>query len=543
MTTALLALLACSGPEPSPLPPPPPSAPPTPSAGTVPPAGACTILAINDTYRMEPLADGTGGMARVRTARAQLEAAGSPVVLLHAGDFLAPSLLSRTYGGDQMIEAMSALDGDTAAFDPRMVVVFGNHEFDASKLEDAPGLTRRIAASQFTWLGTNVEFAAGADGKPLVSGEHLVDTYVVDCGALKLGVFGVTTDAKKPKYVERFEDPAATARASVAALRTAGADVVVGLTHQTLDADEALLRTLGADGPDLIVGGHEHDNQRRDVGPRAVFKADADAHTAWQLRVWREADGPPRFDAKLLPLDATVPEDPAVKALVDARLAQHDQEFCTKAGKSAGCLSAEVGRSTTSLVAAELEIRRFETNLGNWVADQALAAFPGAQVALINSGSLRLNRDLAPGPITRQDIEELFAYPTPLVKMEIDGATLQAALGRAVSEWSGNGHWLQVAGVAWVHDPAATTASRATLLATGRRISATDRITLVVPAFLADPAMGQDGYTMLPATPAAKDAPDLKQLVLEALGRGAIGPVVEGRICNTTRPGPCLAAQ
>ncbi|MFN7143803.1 MAG: bifunctional metallophosphatase/5'-nucleotidase [Myxococcota bacterium] len=503
--------------------------------------GACTLLAINDTYRIEPLADGTGGLARVRTLREELEARFGDVVLLHAGDFLYPSLMSRTYQGRQMTEILGALDGDPAALDPRMYVVFGNHEFDAGKWKDAPGLDETIAGSGFRWLGSNVTFATGPDGAR-VEDEKIVPADLVDCGGLRVGVYGVTTDRSHPAYVEAFEDPVAVGRRHATALRNAGADYVVALTHQSLDEDRAMVEALGADAPDLVIGGHEHDRQQLLVNGVPVRKADADARSAWRVTVRRAADGTIAREEALVALDASIPEDPAVKALVDARLVAHDQAFCTARGEPAGCLGAEVGRTKVPLVAGELDIRRFETNVGNWVADQARAAYPDADIALVNSGSLRLNRDLAPGPITRQDIEETFAYPMPLVRLEIDGATLRKVLARAVEAWTGNGHWLQVSGLAWVHDPVAGTASKPTLLPDGRPIADTDRLVVVVPAFLADPSTGQDGYTMLPAA-ASLTGPDLKQLVLDALAGDAdgIAPVVEGRICNPARPGPCLA--
>ena len=59
----------------------------------------------------------------------------------------------------------------------------------------------------------------------------------------------------------------------------------------------------------------------------------------------------------------------------------------------------------------ETEIRRYETNLGNWVADQARQLFPEANMALINAGSLRLNQDIPAGPIRVRSLEELFAFP------------------------------------------------------------------------------------------------------------------------------------
>ena len=77
----------------------------------------------------------------------------------------------------------------------------------------------------------------------------------------------------------------------------------------------------------------------------------------------------------------------------------------------------------------------------------------GAQAAFINSGSLRLNQDLPAGPSHPPHVEELFAYPTPLYLLKIDGATLKQVAEQAIRGWPGSGNWLQIAGFAFVHDP------------------------------------------------------------------------------------------
>ena len=62
---------------------------PVPSAGV-----RFTILQINDVYKIEGLLGGRlGGLARVRTLRKRLEAEGRPVLVLHAGDLLFPSVM------------------------------------------------------------------------------------------------------------------------------------------------------------------------------------------------------------------------------------------------------------------------------------------------------------------------------------------------------------------------------------------------------------------------------------------------------------------
>ena len=82
--------------------------------------------------------------------------------LLHAGDLLYPSLASRLYDGAQMIDALNVLDGAPEAFDERLFLTFGNHEFDKEKLADAPRLDARLEESAFTWLGSDIVWARDA---------------------------------------------------------------------------------------------------------------------------------------------------------------------------------------------------------------------------------------------------------------------------------------------------------------------------------------------------------------------------------------------
>ena len=544
------ALAAVSGCAPAPDAASPPSLAGTGLTGARP--GTCAILSINDSYRMEPSPDGTGGLARVRTLRRRLEEQYPDLLLLHAGDLLFPSLISREYKGAQMIDALNHLDG-SEAFDPRLVVTFGNHEFD----DDSPSvLTARLGESAFRWVSSNIEFAKTPAGTSAVATQKIAEDVVLGCGGFSVGLFGLTTDEKSSPYVVRYEDPVEIARARSKALRERGAHVVIGLTHLSIDEDEGILRTLGEDGPDLIVGGHEHTRQKRSVGGRAVYKADADARTANLLKVTLDARGISTEHAWLDVGPSDPPEDPALKTLVDAWLAKHEKAYCeTKMKRQTGCLEEKLTVAGADLEAEETAIRRFETNMGDYVADRALGAFAkeGAQVAFLNSGTLRINYDIERGvPIVRRHVEELFAYPAPLRLIEITGATLQKIVNRSISGWTGQGHFLQIAGFAFRHDPKAGKATDLTLLGPSpRRVAPDDRLRAVVNTFLLDPAKGQDGYTMIgpgdivdKLGPNLSEGPDLKQIVIDAFklaGDAGIAPVADGRICNPQRQGPCLA--
>ena len=532
-----------------------------------------TLLAINDVYRIEGPEDGAdGGLARFRQLRRELEEKAPDLLVLHAGDLLFPSLLSREFKGGQMIDVLNRLDGDGEAFDERLFATFGNHEFDKESLEDAALLDRRVEASQFAWFDTNIDWKADSAGHPLVEEEQMIPWHLVESGGVQVGLFGLTTDLAHPEYVEAFGSPLEAARRTCATLRAEGAEVVVGLTHLVLGKDVELLQQLGAEGPDLVLGGHEHNRLCRKVTAsgtvedcalepaqqisvsldqgRVVLKADAEARTATVAEIVLPSQGPLRIEAEFREMGEDYPRDPTLQAVIDQWLVRHDEIFCREdLEKPPGCLAEVLGQTQVTLVGEELEIRRYETNLGNWILDQALEAHRdvGAVAAVTNSGGLRLNQDLPPGAISRRHVEEIFQFPSYLRVLDVKGAVLQKMLDHSVSDWTGNGKWLQVAGVAFRHDPETETADRLTLLTPEgpRSIDPDETLRIVSGDYIAG---GKDGYVMLGEdqwVETGQDLLNLKELTLSGLaaaGSQGIAPTVEGRICNTQRPEePCLA--
>ena len=515
------------------------------------------LVHINDVYRIEGVEGGTvGDLARLRTLREELEREAPDLIMTHGGDILFPSFLSRTYNGEQMIDVLNIMDGTPDGFDNRMFAVFGNHEFEKDKLKDAPLLDGRVEQSQFRWLNGTVVFANGSDGKPLIAADNLAQTWLVESGGIRLGIFGLTVGVKQPEYATEILGPIATAKELAADLRARGAKVVIGLTHLNVADDKDLLETLGADGPDLILGGHDHEAMATQAGGRWLFKADADARTAVVVRLALAPDGELTVRHELRPLtdEAGLKPDPVVQARINGWLQRHEQAFCGKTGEPMGCLEKVEGHTRVRLVAEENRIRGSETNLGDWIADRMVAAFAscGAQGAFINSGSLRLNQDLAPGAITRRSIEELFAYATPVHLIRIDGSLLEQVADHAVRGWPGSGSWLQIAGFAYVHDQSRD-AKNLTLFAPGgdRPVDPAEPLLLVTGDYMVNPQAGdQDGYEMLSLGQVVKDCAadgkDLKDIVLEGLAAAepaGIAPVADGRICQGEPGAPCRAVE
>lgn len=499
-----------------------------------------TILVINDVYRLDNL-------PYVRHLRASLEQSEGDVLMLHAGDFLFPSLLSQRYDGEQMVDVLNYLDGDGAAFDEHMFITFGNHEFEKGKLKHAPLLQSRITESQFAWLGTNVEFKSIEPGRQMVQADNLLPSKLITLNGVKVGVLSATTDVKGADYIRRFISPMQAVRTTSRALRQQGAQVVIALTHLTLKEDRALLEQLGDDAPDLIAGGHEHDRQSVQVNGRRIVKADADAMSAAVVRL--DAANPKQSSVTFVDLPGKYSPDAGVVARINQWDARFAEGFCGEKGESNACLTQVLGKTAVDLIAEELTIRRFETNLGNWLADTARTSFAdqGAQIAFLNAGGMRLNQNIPAGELNRRHLDTLFAYPTRLAMIRLSGAQLQAVVNHAITDWTGNGRWLQVSGFAFKHNPATGTAQLSLITPQGLRpIQADETLLAVTNDYLLDASGDQDGYRMLGENLiVAPDQPrlELKDKVLEALqqaGSAGIAPRVEGRVCNASKPGVCL---
>ncbi|MDQ5873303.1 MAG: 5'-nucleotidase C-terminal domain-containing protein, partial [Acidobacteriota bacterium] len=356
--------------------------------------------------------------------------------------------------GNPMIRTLNLLDGDAAAFDPSLVVVFGNHEFD----DRDPGvLLGRVAQSDFAWVTSNTRYRSvkTAPGEPFsarVANAH--DVLVREVGGARLGIFGLTTDVQPRDYVGyEYEPPARNAAVTRALdrLRAAGATAVVALTHQDLEEDERLAREFP--GIALVVGGHEHFFLDRKVGKTWITKADADAKTAVVHDVMILADGTFEDSFRKVSLGPGVAKDPAVEREVQASLAELAAAVRAQTGRD---LEEVIGTTENLLEGVEPAVRGRETALGNFLSD-VLRARMATDVGFVNGGAIRINDDIPPGSIRNYDFEGIFYFDNAIVSFEITGAELLELLRISVSKvHAGHGRFLQVSGIRFRYRVAGT---------------------------------------------------------------------------------------
>ena len=403
------------------------------------------LLQVNDSYKIEGLENGRkGGFARLRTLRRQLEASGTPVLLMHGGDLLFPSVMSRYLQADAMIEILNRLDGEPDAFDERMLAVFGNHEFDSND----PGLLlRRVAQADFGWVSSNTAFAFSESAPKQALSKRLNNVHqriVKTIGGIRVGVFGLTLDSRQPPYIEIMYSTAERQRIvsqALAELQAQGAQLIVALTHQDLEQDQWLAEQFPA--IDLIIGGHEHFFIERQQGRTWITKADADNQSAILHEIRLGDDGQISTSHQKIVLDERIAKDSAVDAAVSQQIARlHD--YLRQQGRDPEHV---FGYTRHWLEGVEPVVRSRETALGDVLAD-VIRESMNADVALLNAGSIRINDNIPPGPITAYDLEGIFYYDSSLVSFELSGAQLLELLQQSVSRAHlGDGGFLQVSGL------------------------------------------------------------------------------------------------
>jgi 5'-nucleotidase/UDP-sugar diphosphatase len=486
---------------------------------------AATFVQINDVYRIDAVENGTvGGIGRVVTvAERARRATGAPVRVLHAGDFIAPSLESRYFEGQQMIDALNFLSARAP-----MIAVPGNHEFD----ERRPGmLANAIKASRFPWLAGNVRLNTGDAEADRRMG---TDT-VIESGGMRIGIFTLTFLDSPRDYVAWDTAFVALAERQIQQLEGQGVDAIVGLTHLDLAVDQRIA-ALRRTHPKLlwIAGGHEHFLIHHPLtdSTAAITKGDSNARRIWQVVVGRSA-GQPALRADSVALDESV-------AIDAAYVREVQQKWAARMREKIPFYDQVIGRSTTRLDASEEVVRNQESAWGNWLADQMRTAFPTvpADIGVLNGGAIRID-DVITGDIRWEHLARTFGFPTRVGLVWLRGRDLkETVLERAVSGGRGEGRFLQVSGLRFTFDRSRPANQRVTSVEVQRGAAweplDDNRVYIVaVPDYLFS---GGDGYlfhnrAILSVPPGA----DLRLVAFDALSTAyaagqAIAPAVEGRI-------------
>lgn len=473
-----------------------------------------TILQLNDVYQILPSdLDGTGGLARIATLQKQALSESTNMIFVLAGDTISPSLESMVFKGQQIIDLWNQLGLNIA--------VFGNHEFDFK----ADVLRQRIKESHFTWLAANV--IDKTTGSPFAGAQRYL---IREIEGVRFGIFGVLTletlRNSQPGPNIEILDPIVIAQSLVPQMRAQGAQVIIALTHLSVNDDKQLAKAVKVD---LILGGHEHELIQTKSGETPIYKMGSDARNLGriEIKVSAKTGAVQSIDCKVIPVTKDVPEDPRAKAIID----DYEKQLEARIGVT---LDEKIGESGVDLDAQQATVRAQESNLGDFIADTYREA-TGADVAVLNGGGIRSDRLYPAGPITNRHVLSILPFKNKIVVIQVTGAELRKALERGVSrvvEDKEDGGFLQVAGLKFVYDglrPAGSRIVRVTIA--GRAINDNKRYKLATISYLAE---GNEGYEMIGGkpdlTPPGASKFDI-DLVLDKIKKTQnISPRTDGRI-------------
>jgi len=417
-------------------------------------------------------------------------------ILVDAGDTLHGLPIATLSRGADIAALMKSAGYDAMAV--------GNHEFNYGR-ERLVEL-REIAA--FPFLASNIKTNDAF---------LLDDTKIFEINGIKIGMFGVSTEATAhsamPEYVRGlvFEDPIQTALEKSFELRTAGAHIIVALSHLGVEPYNGTLSAeLARAVPeiDVIIDGHSHTGLRDGITENGVLIAQAGQHgnNLGQIKILIQNEEIISKNASLILFEEIkISDENVAKKILE--ISQNIENI----------LNEPVGESLAAMSSARNPgVRTQEMPLGSIVAD-AYRHAADTEIAIANGGDIRA--DVSAGVVTKGDIISILPFGNTLMVKTVTPVLLREILENGVSgivtdengdidhENSPQGRFLHVSGFSFEYDPTAPVGTRivSVTLDKGTQLSFDDNTTALTLAASNYVMTGGDEYTMLSELPVLRE--------------------------------------
>lgn len=425
-----------------------------------------TILFVNDSHshlapsapRDENLNGKVGGFARLATAVLQTYATDEDALFLHAGDYSIGDLFYNKFFGVPELVMLRSLGLDA--------LTLGNHEFDLTPYVLLAAFDSAFVDGQFPILCANAVFT---DTTIDELGKYVKPYIIKPVRNLKIGIFGLTTPMTNmlsnpsPVFIDTniFE----IATTCVNTLRSAGADIVICLSHLGFNLDKFLAAYIP--GIDVIVGGHDHlaiyspievpnpsGKKTYIVQTKGYYSQLGKLSLAYDTQTKQVSVA----DYQLIELDENVPEEPETKMVVDLLISEIENTL-------GSVYTQQIGYAT-SYFDEYSDIRTdgpYDTDVGNLVTD-AFRFKTGTDIA-IEPGGLTA-RPIHVGPLVAADLFRTVGYGFNLVNglgyrivtFKMSGLNLMIGLETALglidptTDYAEDEFLLQVSGMKYVVD-------------------------------------------------------------------------------------------
>jgi 5'-nucleotidase/UDP-sugar diphosphatase len=379
-----------------------------------------------------------GGIARVGHIIHRERTRGGRVLYVDSGDIFQGAPIFNVFEGEAEFRAMSYLAPDAMAI--------GNHEFDT-------GLGNLIEQTKnwitFPFMAANYFYMPDNALREYSQPYTILNADGIKIGLIGLGDFGslssITDIGNSLKMMPLNMEE--TVMRYVNELRPY-VDLVFLVSHAGLSDDQEI--AAATTGVDAIFGGHLHivlnppkvvkNKENEDV---LLVHSGAFAKYVGRLDMVTKRDETGRMrivshDYTLFPVDSTVKEDP--------ELAQLMEEYRLKLNQAID-LTSVYGYSPKLLTKYGYE--GGDSSLGNLVSE-AIRRYARVDIAFTNTLGIRAN--MYPGPITLDDLFNIFPFENTITLMYMSGTDLRRLFDYVAQRSSGRGcvSQLQVAGVEFV---------------------------------------------------------------------------------------------
>jgi len=429
-------------------------------------------------------------------------------LLLSGGDNWTGPAISTWFQGEPTVAAFNLL-GYRAS-------VIGNHEFDFGR--DA--LEARVAEAEFPFLAANLTYADSGEPVDFAEPWVMLSSQGVQVGVIGLAGIHTATSANPTLIADLELGSYADALAdTIPAVRAAGADLVVVVAHECADVLGALLDSESLD-VDVVFAAHCHAVGRSEANGIPVISSGARWGSFSVTSITYDTGEGDVLGSAVRFVDVAYDAGEPNPVTPDAEIATLVADWQAQADEALG---DEVGYTSAGVANGSWA-------QANWVTDSWLWAFPGAELAVANFGSLR--QSIPAGAFTVADLVGMLPFENSIYEVQITGAQLLENLEQAVTSCAPQGGcYPAVAGMSYSN----LGGSVEVTLDGGEPFDSGATYRVLVPDFI---YYGGDGYLFEGQDPSPYDtALNIREPVIQwtaSLGTSAADPL-EGYLDPTPR--------
>ena len=371
-----------------------------------------------------------------------------PVIVLHGGDFLFPSLMSNYFKGKQIVEILNQCGFDYCTL--------GNHEFDGG----IEILKKRLSDAQFGVIATNLQNQNNEKIFEIYPCKLWPDLENVNPQIAIVGIAGKSTVKKAKQNGLEVFSVKSSLRKTLDELHQKYPTVInlIILSHMNNAEDLEIKQWLDDNwkGYVYILGGHDHNKilHYDKSNPRSIIlKGQCNGRTLQVIGINYTQSYDQLNNSTTNPIQSLAGHVYIMNASELANFTPSSQ-IQSIVRKWEQLLDKETNESKSDKIikqfednvildATELELRKGSTNFGNFVTDCVLK-YTDSDIVFINSGHFRGDRKI--GNILKlSDLKRIFVLSTKnkIIKTKMTCAECKVFLNHAYSE-EGRGKILQV---------------------------------------------------------------------------------------------------